>query len=639
MPVAGWIQRLWRQDIRFRLVAWVALSVLLSTLAFTTYSAWTLEADTQRRLHDKAQSTATLLSNSLARPLFDINTQAVQSVVAAVGADANVQALTVTSAEGTVYQSEPHSDGHSGGLQVQVRQPIAFQDGGRRYEVGELSLTLRGEDLQAQRRQQLVQVFWANLVLALLIVGLLYTAGRRLSKPLGDARRALETLSSGRTDIALSGLERQDQLGRLARAVQTFQHTLQRLHQTEQALVQANTALEARIAERTAHLEQALQQITLGQARLQSILDASLDAVIVTDRQGAVTEWSARATALLGWPASQARGQALAALISPPEQAALHTQWLQQDSGQRGAVTALHETQVRHRDGRLLPVEWGLAWLGGAGDTATPPVLCGFLRDISERKLAEAQAQAAMAKQAELIDLRTRFIAMASHEFRTPLTSILSSTELLRHYRDRMPAQEQVDLLGGIERGVHRMTMMLERVLVIGQSDAQALECTPRPLDLEAICQSIALDARAQHPHSRCHWSIELPAAGAQACLDESLLRHILGNLLSNALKYSPAGGRVGLAVSRQGPDWVFEVTDQGMGIPEADLPHLFESFHRASNARDLPGTGLGLSIAQRAARVHGGDIVVHSHIGQGSRFTVRLPDGVGLPKVTAAVG
>lgn len=124
-----------------------------------------------------------------------------------------------------------------------------------------------------------------------------------------------------------------------------------------------------------------------------------------------------------------------------------------------------------------------------------------------------------------------------------------------------------------------------------------------------------------------------LPEGDPVACLDDNLLRDVLGNLLSNAVKYSPGGGEVELAIRPSAEGWVIEVSDHGIGIPDKELPHVFESFHRASNVQGISGTGLGLAIVKRAVDLHHGRIEAVSHGGL-TRFTVVLPEGNGSPQV-----
>lgn len=245
--------------------------------------------------------------------------------------------------------------------------------------------------------------------------------------------------------------------------------------------------------------------------------------------------------------------------------------------------------------------------------------------DITDRKRAEDDVRAALERQQELNALRSRFVAMTSHEFRTPLATILSSAELIRHYSDRMPEAEKNEVLDGVEAGVQRMTRMLDRMLLIGKADAQLLEFRPQALDLRVLCQGCVGEARSQYPMRADDIVLEYLCADSTGVFDDKLLRHVLGNLLSNAVKYSPAGGAVRLRIARQAEDWVFEVSDAGIGIPLHEQGHLFESFHRASNVGDIPGTGLGLAIVKKAVDAHGGTIEVCSEPGAGCCFKVVL--------------
>jgi PAS domain S-box-containing protein len=247
------------------------------------------------------------------------------------------------------------------------------------------------------------------------------------------------------------------------------------------------------------------------------------------------------------------------------------------------------------------------------------------LLDITERRRAEDNIRAALARERELNDLRSRFVSMTSHEFRTPLAAILSAAELLRDYSDRMPPAERTEILESIGAGVQRMARMLDRVLLIGQVDAEMLEFRPQSTDLIALCQGIVDEARALHPKTPCSVVTRFDDNTPPGAFDPKLLRHIFGNLLSNAIKYSPEGGRVSFAVSCRDGRTVFEVQDEGIGIPVDEMPHLFESFHRASNVGDIPGTGLGLAIVKKSVELHGGKIEVQSDPGRRTCFTVTL--------------
>lgn len=283
----------------------------------------------------------------------------------------------------------------------------------------------------------------------------------------------------------------------------------------------------------------------------------------------------------------------------------------------------INERRLRRRDGQLF-------WVQMAGSCVQPHdpdsgVIWAFL-DITERKKSEEDTREALEQQKALNELRTRFVAMTSHEFRTPLSGILSAEELLRHYGSRLPESEKLEILDSIAAGVKRMTGMLDRVLLLGKADAQMLEFEPHPLDLHRLCQQLVEEARTQQPDSLCELQLDYSAGAGEGLYDEKLLRHIFSNLLSNAVKYSPLGGLVRFTVSIDQDMTVMEVADEGIGIPEDELPHLFESFHRASNVGTIQGTGLGLAIVRNAVDIHGGTIDVHSSAGSGTTFIVRLP-------------
>ncbi|MBK6294852.1 MAG: HAMP domain-containing histidine kinase [Rhodoferax sp.] len=234
----------------------------------------------------------------------------------------------------------------------------------------------------------------------------------------------------------------------------------------------------------------------------------------------------------------------------------------------------------------------------------------------------------ALEKQTELNQLKSRFVSMTSHEFRTPLAAILSSTELLKYYEQRLAPQERAELVDGIGQSVQRMTTMLDDILLIGRAEADRLDFAPAPLPLRAFCQSVVEElARSRRgggkPDQRIEFSLGTP--DAEPVLDEALARRILGNLLSNALKYSPEDKPVRLTVHAHAAGVRFTVEDQGIGIPDTDLPRLFETFHRASNVGNISGTGLGLAIVKKAVDLHGGSIAVHSELGRGTTFTVIL--------------
>jgi signal transduction histidine kinase len=285
--------------------------------------------------------------------------------------------------------------------------------------------------------------------------------------------------------------------------------------------------------------------------------------------------------------------------------------------------------QLKRRNGQLFWVQ-----MGGSCVRPNDPdsgVIWTFL-DITDRKKSEAGMREALEQQKALNELRSRFVAMTSHEFRTPLAAILSAEELLRHYGDRLPPEERLETLDSIAAGVQRMSRMLDRVLLLGRADAQMLDFHPEQVDLRRLCPRLVEEARLQHPQGKAQVTCELAPEIAGGRYDEKLLRHIFGNLLSNAIKYSPAGGGVAFEVRPDGDATLFRVSDRGIGIPPDEIGHLFESFHRASNVGSIQGTGLGLAIVKNAVDMHGGSISVDSTLGAGTTFIVRIPEAPRSP-------
>jgi PAS domain S-box-containing protein len=490
-----------------------------------------------------------------------------------------------------------------------------------------VDLVLRDAAERTELGQRVAQTVVINLLVAGAIVLLLVVMGNRVTRPLQDIRKSLDRLAEGDTDIELSGVYRTDQVGRLSRAVFQFRNVLQRLRSTEAQLLQLNSGLEAAVAERTGHLQRAMDRVRASEMHLQSIIDTALDAVILTNPSGHVKGWNQRATLLLGWTALQAQGLPLADLLVPQDEDGRPPAAL--GNPQTGALPwhaqALRmEVTVVRASGARVPVEWAMGPLGVPG--APDGEVCVFLRDISQRRRVEEDQRHALARKAELFELRSRFIALTSHEFRTPLTAILSSVELLHHYRGRMSDDEQNALLQAVETGVLRLTAMLDRVLVIGQADAEQLEFSPRETPMADLCHTIAIEARAAHGPTAPELVEDYAQGDGVGRVDGILVRHMLVNLLSNAFVYSPAGEAVGLTLSQSEREWIIEVSDHGTGIALADVPHLFDSFFRGGNVGHAPGSGLGLAIVERAARLHGASVDVASVPGQGSTFTLRLP-------------
>ena len=281
------------------------------------------------------------------------------------------------------------------------------------------------------------------------------------------------------------------------------------------------------------------------------------------------------------------------------------------------------ETRMLTRSGREIPVS--LVGLAIKAPDGTPEHIAGIAHDITARKRVEEDLRTALAAEQELNQLKSNFVSIVSHEFRSPLGAILSSAELLRHYSDRLTPPRRGQLLEDIIRSTNEMARMMEDVLLLSRVESVRYELQPRPLALAELCQRLS-DEVSSATHARCPIQVRLGPLPERARGDEGLLRHILNNLLSNAVKYSPAGALVEFGVEQDQQEAVFTVRDRGIGIPIEDQPRLFQAFHRGNNVGETPGTGLGLVIVQRCVALHGGALSIQSQPGAGTTVTVRLP-------------
>ena len=246
-------------------------------------------------------------------------------------------------------------------------------------------------------------------------------------------------------------------------------------------------------------------------------------------------------------------------------------------------------------------------------------------QDITERKRADEELRIALEREKELNQLKSSFVSMVSHEFRTPLEVILSSNNILDRYFDRLTPEKRTAQLRAIRKNVRRMNDMLDDVLLLGRIEAGRMDCHSVPVDLKRFCHQVAIDMESAAGVSG---RIALVANGldSEATADETILQHILSNLLSNALKYSPPDAPIEFIVTRSGGDAEFTIRDRGLGIPAVDQPSLFTAFHRGGNVGQISGSGLGLVIVRRCVESHGGTLRFSSAEGVGTTFTVTLP-------------
>jgi PAS domain S-box-containing protein len=373
------------------------------------------------------------------------------------------------------------------------------------------------------------------------------------------------------------------------------------------------TQLEKRVEDRTAQLQRVKE-------RAEAILTQSSDAIVLAHSDGVIQQTNPAFNDLFGYYVDEAFGYPLISLVDPasiPKLNEILETLLNENRPGRLEVVA------QRKDGTTFAADMALSPITEQ-DERRPNVVCS-LRDITTRRQMEENLRNALEKEKQLGEFKSRFGSMVSHEFRTPLAIIQSSSDVLNKYFNRLSDKKRTEHLDIIRMQVKHLNGLLEDILTVSRAETVGLEFRPEPLNIDQFCRLIVDDIRLATPAT--HQIIFAPTNQCGSTLaDEKLLRQSVGNLLTNAVKYSPAGGLVYMEMECQPTEIVIRVRDSGIGIPKEDLQHVFEAFHRADNVGAIPGTGLGLAITKLAVELHGGAIDVESQPGQGTTFTMTIP-------------
>lgn len=351
------------------------------------------------------------------------------------------------------------------------------------------------------------------------------------------------------------------------------------------------------------------------EAKYRQVVENVNEGILVT-AGGRILYANPRALVITGLDEATAKSRPFIEFIHPEDRERVLGNHLRRLRGE--PVENHYEFRVIHRSGA---VRW-LQISAVVFEWQDEPATLNFLIDVTERRRIEHDTREALARERELSELKSRFVAVASHEFRTPLAAILSSIELLDDYGARLPDDERREIVGQIKHAVARMNKMVDQVLITSRIESGKFAFEPRPRSIPDLMVQVAAEMDQAHDQSsriavRCD-GIERPRL-----VDAKLISHILVNLLGNALKYSPPDTAVTCTATAEGDRLRFRVADRGIGIPPADLPRLFESFHRGTNVGNIQGTGIGLHIVKECVQLHRGTIEVESIVGQGATFHV----------------
>ncbi|MBC7871076.1 MAG: PAS domain-containing sensor histidine kinase [Chitinophagaceae bacterium] len=377
----------------------------------------------------------------------------------------------------------------------------------------------------------------------------------------------------------------------------------------EYRLIEINRNLQEEITERR-RIEAALR---ISEQHLRQVLKTAPVALWTIDHERTVTFMEGKALARLGIQSEQFLGKPITTL--PPSVAPIYTPAEIALNGEESVATV-------EIDDAIFEVRYApLNDLSGKVDGAITVFI-----EITERRRVELEMQSNLEKEREISELKSRIIGTVSHEVRTPLTVINTSVEILQHYIENMSIEQKTLHMEKILAQVTHIDRLLDDMLVISKSSRRALEFKPKPLEINAFCRSLVEDMNMNVAESGHYIRFSEDICPVETRMDDWLLRQMLSNLLSNALKYSPLAEEVRFRLECTNEYVTMQVKDHGIGIPPAEKARLFETFYRASNVGTIPGTGLGLSIVWEIVKLHHGTIKVESEVGQGTTFTVRLP-------------
>lgn len=388
---------------------------------------------------------------------------------------------------------------------------------------------------------------------------------------------------------------------------------------------------------------------------LGALFQHTSEGIVITDHNGLIFMVNPRAEVLFGYKEGELLGQKIEVLV-PPNARARHVKNranYEADPHPRpmGSGRAL---LGQRKDGSQFPLEVSLSSV----PTEEGDYVLSFVVDITERKrqedaLREAHADLeirvnertealrhameqleasrrevmkALERERELNRMKSRFVSTASHEFRTPLGTILSSAALISRYTTTEEDEKRLKHINRIKSSVNQLTELLNDFLSLEKLEEGAVRSRPELLELCAFVHEVIDEVKPLSKEGQEIVCLNPPdQVDTNAKLDRQLLKIVVSNLLSNAIKYSPPNGQITLSLHRDEQSIVLSVRDQGIGIPDEDKPFLFERFFRANNASNIQGTGLGLNIVKRYVELMGGDIEFESELNKGTVFRVRF--------------
>lgn len=389
-------------------------------------------------------------------------------------------------------------------------------------------------------------------------------------------------------------------------------------------------------------------------ALLNAIIDNAIDGIITITDRGVVESINPSACKLFGYEPVEVIGSNIAMLMPPPDRNR-HDEYISryEHTGQAHIIGIGREVQGLRKDGSTFPFRLGVSEVQYSGRK----IYTGFIHDLTREKQAEdrlkeyagrleqqvaertqslqetvaalqqakEEVSQSLIKEKELSQLKSRFVSMASHEFRTPLSSIQLSASLINKYAEPFHNLNIAKHIGKIKNSVGNLTGILNDFLSLERLEAGKTEPVYTRFDLVTFAEEITEEMQLVAKQNQ-HIIYQHTGTESLITLDQALLKNCIINLIGNAIKYSGENTFIEFNTEIRASQFIVTVKDNGIGIPESDHKHLFEAFFRAHNTGNIPGTGLGLNIVTRYVGLMNGKIKFESKVNQGTSFTITFP-------------
>lgn len=386
---------------------------------------------------------------------------------------------------------------------------------------------------------------------------------------------------------------------------------------------------------------------------LNAIIENAIDGIITIDEFGIIEHINPSALTLFGYERSELIGKNVSVLMPQPDKAR-HDQYIAnyRHTGERHIIGIGREVQGQRKDGSRFPFRLGVSEV----KFSDRRIFTGFIHDLSRQKedelkiksyteeleqkikertqdlirsineleTAKEHVSALFEKEKELNQLKTRFVSMASHEFRTPLSSIQLSASLIDKYSSKHDEANVEKHTSKIKNAINNLTTILNDFLSLEKLEAGKVEPRANWFDIIFFAEEIVEEMQLISKQNQLI-VYEHTGTSSQVFLDHNLLKNCIINLISNAIKYSGENTMIQFNTILKQNELIVEVKDNGIGIPEVDKVNLFEPFFRAHNTGDIPGTGLGLNIVKRYVGLMNGTVVCQTEQNKGTTFTLRF--------------